>query len=203
MSDNKNLIEYDDDDDNDKNQLSNSSSNGVTNEKLKWYVIHTYSGYENKVKANIDKIVDNRNMRDLISEVTVPVQEDVELTKSGKKKVVQRKIFPGYVFLKMVMNDDTWFIVRNTRGVTSFVGPGSKPVALTESEVMAMGIEGFVETCDIKEGDSILVIDGPFAKSNGTVKEVNINKRCVIITVNFFGRETLVELNFNQVQRLG
>lgn len=171
-------------------------------EKPRWYVIHTYSGYENKVKANIEKIIENRNMFDVITEVIVPIQEITEVTKSGQKKTVPRKIFPGYVFLKMVMNDETWYVVRNTRGVTSFVGPGSKPVALTEAEVVSMGIETFLETCDIKEGDLVLINEGPFAKSKGVVKEVNINRKTIVVMVNFFGRETPVELNFTQVQQM-
>lgn len=174
----------------------------IPKEKPKWYVIHTYSGYENKVKANIEKIVENRDMYDVISEVIVPIQNVVEVTKSGEKKTVPRKVFPGYVFLKMVMNDETWYVVRNTRGVTSFVGPGSKPVALTEEEVISMGIESFLESCDISEGDVVLVKEGPFAKSSGVVKEVNINKRTIIVIVNFFGRETPVELDFHQVQQM-
>lgn len=180
----------------------NSSQTNSFKENHKWYVIHTYSGYENNVKANIEKIVDNRNMSDYISEVIVPIQETVELTKSGQKKIVPRKIFPGYVFLKMIMNDETWYVVRNTRGVTSFVGPGSKPVALTEQEVLSMGIESFSETCDISNGDIVLIKDGPFAKSTGVVKEVNPNKRTIIVNVNFFGRETPVELDFTQVQQM-
>lgn len=183
--------------------FSNSSTqenSSPLKEKHRWYVIHTYSGYENNVKANIEKIVENRDMYDVISEVIVPIQEVVETTKSGQKKTVARKIFPGYVFLKMVMNDETWYVVRNTRGVTSFVGPGSKPVALTEAEVLSMGIESFLETCDIKNGDIVLIKEGPFAKSSGVVKEVNPNKRTVIVMVNFFGRETPVELDFHQVQ---
>lgn len=170
-------------------------------EKARWYVVHTYSGYENKVKANIEKLVENRNMQDVIQEVAVPIQDAVEI-KDGQKKVVQRKVFPGYVLLKMIMNDDTWYIVRNTRGVTSFVGPGSKPVALTDEEVLAMGIESFKETIDISEGDSVLVTSGPFAESSGIVKEVNINKRTVVVKLSIFGRETPVELDFNQVQQM-
>lgn len=176
-----------------------SYSNG---ENPRWYVIHTYSGYENKVKANIEKIIENRNMYDVITDVIVPIQEVMEITKSGQKKLVPRKVFPGYVFVKMIMNDDTWYVVRNTRGVTSFVGPGSKPVALTESEVISMGIESFATTCSIAEGDIVLVKEGPFANSSGVVKEVNVKRRTIIVMVNFFGRETPVELNFEQVQQM-
>lgn len=170
-------------------------------EKIKWYVVHTYSGYENKVKANIEKIVENRNMQDMIHEVIVPVQDAVEI-KNGQKKVVQRKVFPGYVLLKMIMNDDTWYVVRNTRGVTSFVGPGSKPVALTEEEVKNMGIETFTESIDIAEGDTVMVTSGPFEESTGIVKEVNINKRTIVVKLSIFGRETPVELDFSQVQQM-
>lgn len=180
-----------------------SSNKTVPTEKPRWYVIHTYSGYENNVKANIEKIIENRNMYDVITEVVVPMQNTYEMTKSGKKKEVQRKIFPGYVFLKMIMNDETWYVVRNTRGVTSFVGPGSKPVALTEDEVISMGIESFLDTCDIAIGDLVLIKEGPFAKSSGVVKEVNANRKTVIVNVNFFGRETPVELDFHQVQQMG
>lgn len=173
-----------------------------TNSPLKWYVIHTYSGYENKVKTNIEKLVENSNMGDLIQEVSVPVEDVVEL-KNGKKKVVQRKLFPGYVLVKMVMNDDTWYVVRNTRGVTSFVGPGSKPVALTESEVLAMGLESVdITDIDINIGDSVTVISGAFADSVGTVKDVNLNKKTVTVSISMFGRETPMELDFTQVQLL-
>lgn len=168
--------------------------------QVRWYVVHTYSGYENKVKANIEKLVENRGMHDLIQEVAVPVEDEVEI-KNGQKKVVQRKVFPGYVLLKMIMNDDTWYVVRNTRGVTSFVGPGSKPVALTDEEVMAMGIESFsVADLDIAEGDSVLVTSGPFADSVGVVKEINLGKKTVVVKLSMFGRETPMELSFNQVQ---
>lgn len=183
--------------------IEDESNQNLNKEKLKWYVIHTYSGYENKVKANIEKIIENRNMQDFISEVVVPIKETIEITKTGQKKSVPRKVFPGYVFLKMIMNDETWYIVRNTRGVTSFVGPASKPVALTEDEVITMGIESFLETCNISIGDIVLIKEGPFAKSTGVVKEVNESKRTIIVNVNFFGgRETPVELDFHQVQQM-
>ena len=179
------------------------SSKAAPKEKPRWYVIHTYSGYENNVKASIEKIIENRDMYDVITEVVVPVQTAYETTKSGKQKEIQRKIFPGYVFLKMIMNDDTWYVVRNTRGVTSFVGPGSKPVPLTDDEVISMGIESFLDTCDIELGDVVLIKEGPFAKSSGVVKEINSNKKTVIVNVNFFGRETPVELDFHQIQQMG
>lgn len=172
-------------------------------DELRWYVIHTYSGYENNVKASIEKIIENRNMYNVITEVVVPIQTTYEITKTGKKKEIHRKIFPGYVFLKMIMNDDTWYVVRNTRGVTSFVGPGSKPVPLTEDEVLSMGIEDFLDTCEFEKGDIVLIKEGPFADSEGVIKEIHINKKTVSVSVNFLGRETPVELEFNQIQQMG
>lgn len=167
----------------------------------RWYVVHTYSGYENKVKANIEKIVENRGMQDQIHEVSVPVQEVVEV-KNGQKKTVQRKIFPGYVLIKMFMNEDTWYVVRNTRGVTSFVGPGSKPVPLTDAEVYAMGIGGEVENLNVELGDSVRVASGPFANSVGVIQEINTNKRTVVVSLSIFGRETPVELDFAQIDKI-
>ena len=170
--------------------------------QAKWYVVHTYSGYENKVKANIEKLVENRNMQDVIQEVSVPLMDEVEV-KNGQKRVVQHKIFPGYVLVKMIMNDESWYVVRNTRGVTSFVGPGSKPVPLTDQEVYDMGIETFtLADMDYAVGDTVIVKEGPFAESTGIVKEVNISKRSVIVGISIFGRETPMELDFNQVQPL-
>jgi transcriptional antiterminator NusG len=170
-------------------------------DKSQWYVVHTYSGYENKVKANIEKIVENRNMQEQIHKVLVPIRESVEI-KNGQKKIVPRKVFPGYVLLKMVMNDDTWYVVRNTRGVTSFVGPGSKPVPLTEDEIVAMGIESTSELIDLSQGDTVRVMSGPFEDSAGIIKEINGHKRTVIVKLSIFGRETPVELDFLQVQKI-
>lgn len=170
-------------------------------EESKWYVVHTYSGYENKVKANIEKIIANRNMHELIDQVVVPMQDGIEM-KNGRKKAVQRKIFPGYVLLKMVMNDDTWYVVRNTRGVTSFVGPGSKPVALTDEEVISMGIDLPELALDLNPEELVKVISGPFEGSIGNVKEINAQKRTVKIRLSIFGRETFVELDFNMLQRM-
>ena len=170
-------------------------------EEAKWYVVHTYSGYENKVKANIEKIIGNRGMQNLITQVVVPVQDAIEI-KNGKKKAVQRKVFPGYVLLNMIMNDDTWYVVRNTRGVTSFVGPGSKPVPLTDKEVESMGIELPQETIDLAVNDTVRVISGPFETSIGSVKEVNKNKRTVVVKLSIFGRETPLEMDFSQVVKI-
>ncbi len=170
-------------------------------EQAKWYVVHTYSGYENKVKANIEKIVENRNMQDQILQVAVPTNDSLEI-KNGQKKLVQRKIFPGYVLIKMIMNDETWYVVRNTRGVTSFVGPGSKPVPLSDEEIIFMGIDHIEEILKFAEGDSVRVTDGPFEGSIGIVAEINKNKKVVIVKLSIFARETPVELEFNQVQAL-
>ncbi len=170
-------------------------------EQAKWYVVHTYSGYENKVKANIEKIVENRNMQDQILQVAVPTNDSLEM-KNGQKKLVQRKIFPGYVLIKMFMNDETWYVVRNTRGVTSFVGPGSKPVPLSDDEIVFMGIDHIEEILKFSEGDSVKVINGPFEGSIGTVAEINKNKKVVIVKLSIFARETPVELEFAQVQAL-
>ncbi len=169
--------------------------------EMKWYVVHTYSGYENKVKANIEKIIENRGMQDQILEVSVPLQDVVEI-KNGQKKTVQRKVFPGYVLLKMIMNDDTWYVVRNTRGVTSFVGPGSKPVPLTDEEVFAMGISSSIENIDVELGDAVKVIAGPFANSVGVIREINTNKKTVVVKPSIFGRETPVELDFGQIEKV-
>lgn len=172
------------------------------NLKPQWFVVHTYSGYENKVKANIEKLVENRNMHDSILEVSVPLQDEIEI-KDGQKKVMSRKVFPGYVLIKMYMNDDTWYVVRNTRGVTSFVGPGSKPVPLTDEEVLAMGIENeIIPDIDLSLGDTVLIKSGPFAESTGIIKEININKRSVVVGISMFGRETPTEFDFAQVQLL-
>ena len=173
----------------------------MSEEQSNWYVVHTYSGYENKVKANIEKLIENRGMQDQILEVVVPLQDAVEI-KNGQKKTVQRKVFPGYVLLNMYMNDDTWYVVRNTRGVTSFVGPGSKPVPLTEKEVLAMGIRPQKDSIDIFKDDIVKVSTGPFEGLVGVTKEVNDHKGTVIVKLSVFGRETPVELDFNQVQRV-
>ena len=164
-----------------------------------WYVAHTYSGYENKVKANIEKIVENRGLQEEILEVLVPMQDAV-VVKDGVKKTVKQKVMPGYVLLKMHMNDDTWYVVRNTRGVTSFVGPGSKPVALTEEEMSRMGIGGTIhEAIDFEEGESVRVTTGPFEGSIGVIKDIHEGKRTVTVMLSVFGRDTPVELDFEQI----
>ncbi|MCD8037088.1 MAG: transcription termination/antitermination protein NusG [Clostridiales bacterium] len=167
----------------------------------RWYVVHTYSGYENKVKANIEKLVENRGMQDQIHEVSVPVEEVVEV-KNGQKKTVQRKIFPGYVLIKMFMNEDTWYVVRNTRGVTSFVGPESKPVPLTPEEVRMMGIDTVVEDFDMEVGDTVKVAFGAFADSVGKIKDINEQKKTATVILSIFGRETPVEFEYNQIIKM-
>lgn len=167
-----------------------------------WYVVHTYSGYENKVKANIDKAIENRHLEEEILEVRVPMQEVAEV-KNGVKKVVQKKLFPGYVLINMVMNDDTWYVVRNTRGVTGFVGPGSKPVPLTEAEMKPLGIKtDAVSSIDFKEGDAIAVVAGVWKDTIGVVQRIDFGKQTATINVELFGRETPVEISFEEVRRM-
>ena len=172
--------------------------------EAKWYVVHTYSGYENKVKANIEKTIENRHLEDQILEVRVPMEDVVEV-KNGTKKQVQRKLFPGYVLLNMVMNDDTWYVVRNTRGVTGFVGPGSKPVPLTPEEMLPLGIQGEsrrVEV-DLEVGDSVVVTGGAWKDTAGVIQNINKTKQVVTINVELFGRETPVEISFSEVKKVG
>lgn len=170
-------------------------------EAAKWYVVHTYSGYENKVATNIEKAVENRKLHDLISEVLVPT-ETVKEIKDNKTREVERKIFPGYVLVKMIMTDDSWYVVRNIRGVTGFVGPGSKPVPLTEAEVEALGVNmGKVEV-NYAVGDSVKITSGYLEGFIGVVDEIDENSGVVKVTVSMFGRETPVELELGQVSPL-
>ncbi len=170
-------------------------------EEAKWYVVHTYSGYENKVKGSIEKLVENRKLHDQIEEVVVPLHKVYE-DKNGQRKEVEKKLYPGYVLLKMFMNDETWYVVRNTRGVTGFVGPGSKPVPLSEAEIRAMGIELAVVELFVALGDTVTVVDGPFEGSVGIVKEIHDHKRTVIVNLSIFGRETPVELDYSKIQKM-
>ncbi len=165
-----------------------------------WYVVHTYSGYENKVKANIEKTIENRNLQEEILEVRVPMQDVMEM-KNGVRKTVQKKMFPGYVLINMVMNDDTWYVVRNTRGVTGFVGPGSKPVPLTEAEMKPLGIKVDNITIDFGEGDTIVVVAGAWKNTVGVVQKIDFNKQAVTINVDMFGRDTPVEISFAEVRK--
>ena len=166
-----------------------------------WYVVHTYSGYENKVKANIEKTIENRHLEDQILEVRVPMQDVVEV-KNGAKKQVQKKMFPGYVLLNMVMNDDTWYVVRNTRGVTGFVGPGSKPVPLSEEEMRPLGIKEPEMVVDFKEGDTVTITGGVWKDTVGVIQAMNHSKQIVTINVELFGRETPVEISFTEVKKM-
>ncbi|MBQ0027348.1 MAG: transcription termination/antitermination factor NusG [Lachnospiraceae bacterium] len=166
-----------------------------------WYVAHTYSGYENKVKADLDKTVANRGLEEQILEVRVPMQEIVEV-KNGVKKTVQKKLFPGYVLVNMVMNDDTWYVVRNTRGVTGFVGPGSKPVPLTEAEMKPLGIKTENVTIDFVEGETIVVVAGAWKDTVGVVQKIDYGKQTATINVELFGRETPVEIGFEEVRKM-
>lgn len=166
-----------------------------------WYVVHTYSGYENKVKANIEKTIENRHLEEEILEVRVPMQDVVEL-KNGAKKTVQKKMFPGYVLINMVMNDDTWYVVRNTRGVTGFVGPGSKPVPLSEAEMKPLGIKTENVSVDFAEGDTIAVVAGVWKDTVGVVQRMDFGKQTATINVELFGRETPVEISFAEVRKM-
>ena len=166
--------------------------------EAKWYVVHTYSGYENKVKANIEKTIENRHLEDQILEVRVPMQDVVEM-KNGTQKVVQKKLFPGYVLLNMVMNDDTWYVVR---GVTGFVGPGSKPVPLTEEEMLPLGIQKESVQVDLEEGDSVIVTGGAWKDTAGIVQSINVQKQTATINVELFGRETPVEISFAEIKKM-
>lgn len=169
--------------------------------EAKWYVAHTYSGYENKVKADIEKTIENRNMQDVIQEICVPMEEVVEI-KDDQKKTVMRKLFPGYVIVKMIMTDESWYVVRNCRGVTGFVGPGSKPVPLTEQEIINMGLEKRTITLDFEVGDKIRVKYGPLEGFVGVIDAIVMERQKIKAKVSMFGRDTDVELEFNQVEHI-
>lgn len=169
-------------------------------EEAKWYVVHTYSGYENKVASNLEKTVENRQLQELIQEIRVPTEKVTEITEAGKRKEMERKIFPGYVIVKMVMTDESWYAVRNIRGCTGFVGPSSKPIPLTEDEVARLGIENKEVEVSYKVGDSVNIVDGPLEGFIGTVEEMDVEKNRVRVTVSMFGRETPVELELDQAE---
>ncbi|MDO4802302.1 MAG: transcription termination/antitermination protein NusG [Prevotellaceae bacterium] len=173
----------------------------MASKEAKWYVAHTYSGYENKVMADIMKTVENRNMSDIIQDIKVPMEEVVEI-KDNQKKVVERKIFPSYVMIKMIMTDESWYIVRNCRGVTGFVGPGSKPVPLTDTEIENMGLEQKTVSLDFEVGDNIRVKYGPLEGFVGVITEILLDKKKIKSKVSMFGRDTDVELEFNQIEAL-
>ncbi len=176
-------------------------------QELKWYVVHTYSGHENKVKATIEKAVKTRSMEKYIPEVIVPTEEVVEITKTGKQKTRQRKVFPSYVLLKMIMTDESWYIVRNTKGVTGFVGPGSKPVPLSEEEVLSMGIELEEQNVvnkgiNFEIGQTVEISEGSFKGNIATLQSINLEEETVSVSLEVFGKETLVELNFRSIKKL-
>ncbi len=168
-------------------------------EEAKWYVVHTYSGYENKVATNLETIVENRKLQDWIKEIRVSTETVVEI-KDNKKREVERKIFPGYVLVKMVMTDESWYVVRNTRGCTGFVGPNGKPIPLTEEEVAALGVEKREIEVNYKVGDTVHIVDGPLENFSGVVEEIDLEKNKVRVTISMFGRETPVELELDQAE---
>ena len=169
-------------------------------DSAKWYVIHTYSGYENAVKTSIEKFVTGRGMEDKILRMEIPMETVTEVTDSGATKEVERKVFPGYVLIKMVMTDDTWHLVRNVRGVTGVVGSANKPIPLTEEEVLAMGMEKHEIVVQYKVGDHVKIVDGPLASFTGVVEEIEPEKNRVSVMVSMFGRETPVDLELDQVE---
>ena len=169
-------------------------------ESAKWYVIHTYSGYENAVKTSIEKFVNGRNMQDLILRMEIPMETVTEVTDSGTMKEVERKVFPGYVLIKMVMTDEAWHLVRNVRGVTGFVGSANKPIPLSEEEVLAMGMEKHEIVVRYNVGDHVRIVDGPLASFTGVVEEIEPEKNRVSVMVSMFGRETPVDLELDQVE---
>ena len=168
-------------------------------DEARWYVVHTYSGYENKVASNLMTTVENRNLQNMILEVKVPTEIVTEI-KDDKTREGERKLFPGYVFVKMIYTDETWYVVRNIRGCTGFVGPSSKPVPLTEAEVYRMGVETRVVEVSYKVGDTVRIIDGPLEDFIGVVDELSVDKNYVRVTVSMFGRETPVEFELNQAE---
>ncbi len=165
----------------------------------KWYVIHTYSGYENKVATDLETIVENRGFQELIHDIRIPTEKVTEIKEDGTTKEIERKIFPGYVLVKMIVTDESWYVVRNVRGVTGFVGPGSKPVPLTEAEVESLGVEKRSIEINYKVGDNVKVIDSPLEGYTGVVDEIDIENNTVKITISLFGRETPAELELNQL----
>ena len=169
--------------------------------EAKWYVVHTYSGYENKVKMDIEKTIENRNLQDQILEVVIPLENVVE-EKNGAKKQVSKKLFPAYVLINMVMNEDTWYVVRNTRGVTGFVGPGSKPVPLTDEDYERMLTMTGGDKLSFEVGDNVVVVSGVWENSTGVVQSISENRQIVTINIDMFGRETPVELDFVEVEKV-
>ena len=176
-------------------------SQETENLEPRWYVVHTYSGYENKVKTDLEKTVKNRELEDYFFEIVVPMEEQIEI-KNGKKKTNLKKVFPGYVLVKMIVTEATWYIVRNTRGVTGFVGSGTDPIPLTEQEIRQMGFELQSVNVDFSQGDSVSIRGGSFDGFVGTVQEINKDKHKVKVLVSMFGRETPIEVDFSQVTKI-
>ena len=169
----------------------------------RWYVVHTYSGYENKVKEDLEKTVANRNLQDLILEVKYPTEQVTEFKEGSKRpRTVERKVYPGYVMVKMIMTDRTWYVVRNTTGVTGFVGPGSKPIPLTDEEVTAMGIERIQLEMNVEIGETVRIISGAFANFMGEIQAIDPEKQTVTVLISLFGKETPCELDFVDIQKL-
>ena len=167
----------------------------------RWYVVHTYSGYENKVKTDLEKTIKNRELEDFFFDIVVPMEEQIEI-KDGKRKANLKKVFPGYVLIKMIVTEESWYIVRNTRGVTGFVGSGTDPIPLTDEEIRSMGFETANVNVDYDVDESVRILNGPLSGFIGTVQEINKNKGKVKVLVSMFGRETPVELEFSQVQKI-
>ena len=167
----------------------------------RWYVVHTYSGYENKVKTDLEKTVENNGMMELVQDARVPMEDVVEI-KNGKRRVVQRKVFPGYVLVKMIMTDETWYVVRNTRGVTGFVGPGSKPIPLSEEEVERMLSGGSTVKVDLEAGDQVKILSGPLEDFLGIIETVDTEQQKLRVLVEMFGRSTPVDVEFFQVEKM-
>ena len=168
----------------------------------RWYVVHTYSGYENKVKTDLEKTIKNRELEEYFFDIIVPMEEQIEI-KDGKKKTNLKKVFPGYVLIKMIVTEETWYIVRNTRGVTGFVGSGTDPIPLTDEEIRSMGFEDVNSiNVDYEVNDQVQIMNGAFENFTGTVQEINKEKSKVKVLVSMFGRETPVEVEFSQVQKI-
>ena len=170
--------------------------------ELKWYIVHTYSGYENKVKTTLEKIIENRGLQDLISDVRVPTETVETTTASGEIKVKEEKLFPSYVLVKMVMSDATWHIVRNITGSTGFVGPGSRPVPLSDAEVEALGVDTKVVTTGFAVGDSVKIKNGPMANFEGTISALSADFKTITVLASVFGRETPVELDAQSIEKI-
>ncbi len=168
--------------------------------EAKWYVAHTFSGYENKVAGDLRLVIENRNLGDMIQDIVIPTETVTEVKDDGTKKEYERKIFPSYIFVKMVMTDETWYIVRNTRGCAGFVGPEGKPIPLTEEEIRNIGVEKKVVEVNYKVGDLVKVIDGPIEGFGGTVESVDVDENKVQVRVSMFGRETLVDFELDQIE---